>query len=51
MYLSNYLYQDGPAPPNMCEADVNGDGTVWITDLPYLVNFMFFDEPDLILSC
>jgi hypothetical protein len=39
--LINYLYRDGPKPANMEAADVNSDGSVNLTDVSYLVLFMF----------
>jgi hypothetical protein len=41
IYLSNYLYSGGPAPPCMAQADVNDDGSINATDPIYLSNYLF----------
>jgi hypothetical protein len=41
IFLYNYLYQSGPAPPCMDAADVNDDDDVTVADLVYLNNFIF----------
>jgi|GEM_PF-2937447 len=48
VYLVSYMFQGGPPPPCMEEADVNGDeGEVPdIADLVYLVAFMFSGGPE-----
>ncbi len=48
IHLVTFMFQAGPEPPCMEEADVNGDGTVSpnIADLIDLVSFMFQDGPD-----
>ena len=47
IYMVNYMFQTGPEPPCMEEADINGDGTETpdIADLIYLVGFMFQNGP------
>ncbi|MFH1687762.1 MAG: M6 family metalloprotease domain-containing protein [bacterium] len=47
VYLVNYGFLGGPAPPCMDEADVNGSGAdvIDISDLVYLVNYMFNGGP------
>ncbi|MBD3331330.1 hypothetical protein GF356_00650 [candidate division GN15 bacterium] len=41
-YFVSYLFQDGPAPPVMEEADINGvPGQVNLLDLTCLTNFLF----------
>ena len=43
VYLVNYMFQEGPAPPCTEEANVDGDPaeTVDVADLVMLVQFMF----------
>lgn len=41
VYLVDYMFTGGPAPPCDEEADVNGDGGIDISDLVYLVDYMF----------
>ena len=47
VYLVNYMFNSGPPPPCVEEADINGDGSVGpdIADLVYLVNYMFNGGP------
>jgi hypothetical protein len=40
-YISNWLYDGGPAPANMDAADANDDGAVNISDWGYLNNYLF----------
>ncbi len=44
-YLVDYLFHDGPAPPVVEAANVDGEGGVNIVDVNYLVNYLFFDGP------
>ncbi|RLF26504.1 MAG: hypothetical protein DRN05_06925 [Thermoplasmata archaeon] len=44
-YLSNYLYQGGPAPDPLDAGDVNDDENVDAADLTYLYNFLFSGGP------
>ncbi len=45
-YFTAYLFQGGPAPPVMEEADVNGiPGQVNVVDLTCLINYLFDDGP------
>jgi len=49
VYLVTYMFQDGPEPPCLEEADINGDEVVPypdIADLVYMVNYMFQSGPD-----
>ena len=48
IYLVQFMFQDGPEPPCMKEANVNGGifGEIDIEDLIMLVNYMFQDGPE-----
>lgn len=41
IYLSNYLFSGGDAPPCMNQADANDDGAVNNADPAYLSNWLF----------
>lgn len=41
IYLVDYSFGGGPAPPCAEEADVNGDSSVDISDMVYLVDYSF----------
>jgi hypothetical protein len=46
VYLTGYMFGDGPPPPDMRAVDVNGDGTgPDISDLVYLTTYMFGSGP------
>jgi hypothetical protein len=46
VYLVDFMFSDGPPPPNWNEADINGDGTgPDISDLVHLVDYMFAGGP------
>lgn len=45
VYLGNWLYSGGPAPPCLNEADVNHDGLVTGADQVFLLNFLFSGGP------
>ncbi|MCB2230564.1 hypothetical protein KQH82_07600 [bacterium] len=47
IYLVNYLFLGGPAPPCVGEANTNGDigCSVDLSDLIYLVNYLFLGGP------
>jgi hypothetical protein len=47
-YLVDYLFRNGPPPPNMATANVDGIGDVNVGDLTYLVDYLFRQGPDLI---
>ncbi len=49
IYLVAFMFQEGPEPPCMDEANVNGQDDVQpdIADLIYLVSYMFQEGPDL----
>jgi hypothetical protein len=40
------LYQSGPPPVDMNNADVNSDLTVNIFDITYLIDFLYQTGPD-----
>ncbi len=41
VYLTNYLFQDGPPPNPPAAADINSDCYATISDVVYLVNYVF----------
>ena len=41
VYLVDYMFTGGPAPPYFELADINADGAIDISDLVYLVDYMF----------
>ena len=43
VYLTNYLFRDGPAPQPEEAGDTNCDEKVGIADVVYLINFLFRD--------
>lgn len=45
IYLVDYLFFDGPPPPCMEEADVDGSGAINVADVTHLVDFLFFGGP------
>ncbi len=45
VYLVDYMFTGGPAPPCFEEADMNADGSLDIADLVYLVDYMFTGGP------
>ncbi|MFH1686340.1 MAG: M28 family peptidase [bacterium] len=48
VYLVNYMFNQGPQPPELAAVDVNGNGAgPDIEDLVYLVSFMFSGGPAL----
>ena len=48
VYLVDYMFQQGPEPACMLEADVNASGVepIDIADLVYLIDYMFNDGPE-----
>jgi hypothetical protein len=45
-YLVDYLFREGPAPPNMEAADIDGSGgDPNVADVTYLVDFLFRNGP------
>jgi hypothetical protein len=48
IYIVNYMFQAGPPPPIMRQADVNASGgPIDISDLIYMVEYMFQGGPPL----
>jgi hypothetical protein len=45
IYLVSYLFNNGPNPPIMQAANVNGTGTITVADLIYLVGYLFNAGP------
>ena len=47
LYLVNYMFNSGPIPPCIKEANINGDifGSIDVSDLVYLVTYMFSQGP------
>ncbi|MDH3890132.1 MAG: thrombospondin type 3 repeat-containing protein [candidate division Zixibacteria bacterium] len=45
VYLVDYMFNGGPPPPVMEEADVDGSTVLDIADLVYLVDYMFSGGP------
>ena len=45
VYLVNYSFGGGQAPPCLEEADVNGDQSLDISDMVYMVNYSFGGGP------
>jgi hypothetical protein len=48
-YLTNYIYNGGPAP--IGDGDANGDGVVDVADVDYLISFLFENGPAPVDSC
>ncbi len=47
IYLVNYIYRSGPAPPHPISADVNGpDRLIDVADIIYMVNYLFRGGPE-----
>ncbi|MDH4035067.1 MAG: hypothetical protein OEV80_14855, partial [candidate division Zixibacteria bacterium] len=49
VYLVDYMFTGGPAPPCPNEADIDGSGgdpPIDISDLVYLVDYMFTGGPE-----
>jgi len=45
IYLVDFLFFDGTAPPCEEEGNVDGTGGINVADLTYLVEFLFFNGP------
>jgi hypothetical protein len=45
-YLVDYLFFEGPPPPVLEAANVDGEGGVNVADLTYLVEYLFFGGPE-----
>lgn len=47
VYLINYIYKSGPAPPHPISADINGpDRVIDIEDVLYLINYLYKSGPE-----
>lgn len=44
VYMIQWMFESGPPPPCLGEADVNVDGGVDIADLLFIVNYMFLGD-------
>lgn len=51
VFLTNYVYQGGPAPPVMEAADASGDCEVDAGDITYLVNYLYQSGPPPVYEC
>jgi len=45
IYLVQFIFFGGPAPPCFEEGDVDGSGSINVADAVYLVQFIFFGGP------
>lgn len=45
VFISNYLFHGGPAPPCENEADANHDGQISGADASYILNWLFSGGP------
>ena len=43
--MDNFMFKGGPPPACFEEGNVNGSGGIDITDLTYLVSYMFRNGP------
>ncbi|MGD2091349.1 MAG: NosD domain-containing protein [Candidatus Aminicenantes bacterium] len=50
-YLIDYMFSGGPEPVPPCAADVNGDGSVDISDAVYLINYLYHGGPPPVQNC
>lgn len=46
VYLIDYMFLQGPQPPNYDEGNVDGLGVIDISDLVFLVDYMFLSGPE-----
>ncbi len=46
VYMINWIFKGGPAPPRMGEADANCDGKANIADAVYIINYIFKSGPE-----
>jgi len=51
VYIINFLYKNGPEPPNMSAADLNADCTVNILDITYLTDYLYESGPAPLVGC
>ncbi len=45
VYLTNYIFHNGPAPDPIEAGDTNGDGSVNLADAVYIINYVFNEGP------
>ena len=45
IYLVDYMYNEGPPPPDMAAANIDGEPGINVADLVYLVDYMFNEGP------
>lgn len=45
VYLDNYLFVGGPAPPCLEAADANDDGSINISDVVFILAYLFQGGP------
>jgi hypothetical protein len=45
IYITNYLYKNGPIPDPLTKGDVNCDGKIDLGDLVYLINYLYKSGP------
>jgi hypothetical protein len=45
VYLINYLFMQGPRPPNMNAGDANGDCKINASDIVCIINYLFMSGP------
>ena len=45
-YFVDYLFFDGPSPPVLEAANVDGEGGINVVDLIYMVDYLFFGGPE-----
>ena len=46
VYLVDYMFNEGPTPVCLGEADLDANGVNDIADLVFLVDYMFNDGPE-----
>jgi hypothetical protein len=51
VFLINYIFKGGPAPPLICAADANGDNDVNVGDVVFLIEYIFGGGPPPLECC
>lgn len=51
VYLTSYLFKNGPPPDPVCVGDVNDDNVVDISDQVYLINYIYRGGPAPLDGC